>query len=270
MLVLLSSHAPKSYLLTEEYAQSGLLFKQFYLVAACLGKLVTLVLGFTAMECNFIACGQGYRPEKKTKKPDGEEITEAENFNAIRNVDCGPIFACTDFGALVNAWNISIHHWLKYYVMMRLIDRTKPKNQTQVMPQILCFLVSSIWHGLELGLFVCMFGFGLLLALYKVVVSTKLCDIFCKIVPFAVYHPFKFAFFYYMSSYYEICFEMRYLSVFTRIHGTMYHLGTWLPPLIILIALFLPKVRRPRKDATTIKSKEETVNDKDKDKDKKT
>ena len=56
--------------------------------------------------------------------------------------------------------------------MMRLIDRTAPRNKVQLMPQFTSFLISSAWHGLELGLFVCMFGFGLLLAMYKLTVST--------------------------------------------------------------------------------------------------
>ena len=65
-------------------------------------------------------------------------------------------------------------------------------------------------------------------------------------VPFYVYHPFKFLFMYYLACYYEICFETRYISKFSKIHGTMYHIGTWLPPLICIIAMILPKARRPR------------------------
>ena len=124
------------------------------------------------------------------------------------------------------------------------------------MPQIICFLVSSIWHGLELGLFVCMFGLGLVLALYKSTVNTQICASFCKTVPFVVYHPFKWFFFYYLACWYEICFELRYFSVFMRVHGTMYHVGTWLPPLIMVIASFLPKVRRPRTPTATTKTQE--------------
>lgn len=65
ILALVSSFFPKPYLLTEEYSERSLLLKALYLVGACTVKQVTLVLGFTAMECSFIACGQGYRPAKK-------------------------------------------------------------------------------------------------------------------------------------------------------------------------------------------------------------
>jgi len=122
------------------------------------------------------------------------------------------------------------------------------------MPQILCFLVSSVWHGLELGLFVCMFGNGLLLALYKSMANTQLCNSISKSVPFAVYHPFKFFFFFFFASYYEICFELRYPSVFLKVHGAIYHVGAWLPPLLMIVASFMPKVRRPRKDDSSKKT----------------
>lgn len=65
ILVLFSSNFPKPYLLTEEYSERSMLSKAWYLVGACTVKQVTLVLGFTAMECSFIACGQGYKPAKK-------------------------------------------------------------------------------------------------------------------------------------------------------------------------------------------------------------
>ena len=136
--------------------------------------------------------------------------------------------------------------WLKYYVMMRLIDRSKPRGSGGPMPAVICFLVSSVWHGLELGLTICMFGFGLLLAVYKSTINTKLVALICKYVPFYVYHPFKFFFFFYFSSYYEICFELRWFSVFWKVHGDMYYLGAWLPPLIVIIGSFLPKVKKPR------------------------
>lgn len=48
---------PKSFLITEEYAAWSFLFKASYLICACMVKLFMLVLGFTAMESNFIACG---------------------------------------------------------------------------------------------------------------------------------------------------------------------------------------------------------------------
>ena len=106
LMVVTGMHYPKPYMLTEEYAASGFLFKAIYLIGACLVKLFMLVLGFSGMESNFIACGQGYKPERKTTTRDGKEVIEPEDFNSIKNIDIAPVFACTDFGALVNAWNI--------------------------------------------------------------------------------------------------------------------------------------------------------------------
>jgi len=52
--------------------------------------------------------------------------------------------------------------WLKYYVMLRLMDRSKPRNQMQVGPMLITFIVSAAWHGMELGFFVMFIGFGIM------------------------------------------------------------------------------------------------------------
>jgi len=105
-LIMTDIFCPKSFLLTDEYASWGFLFKSSYLIAACMYKLFTLVLGFTAMESNFIACGQGYKPAQNSVTSDKKEVSVPEQFNAIRNIDIVPLFSCIDFGELVNAWNI--------------------------------------------------------------------------------------------------------------------------------------------------------------------
>ena len=106
MMIVTALHYKKPYMLTEEFAASGFFYKAIYLIGACMVKLFMLVTGFSGMESNFIASGQGYKPERVTKARDGKEVIEKENFNSIKNIDIMPVFACTDFAALVNAWNI--------------------------------------------------------------------------------------------------------------------------------------------------------------------
>ncbi len=69
-----------------------------------------------------------------------------------------PILACVSWQAAVNSWNIQIHKWLKYYVMLRLMDRSKPRGQMQVYPMVMTFLASAVWHGIEPGFFVFFMG----------------------------------------------------------------------------------------------------------------
>jgi len=78
------------------------------------------------------------------------------------------------------------------------------------------------------------------------------------VVPYVVYQPFKFLFFYFLASWFEICFELRHFSVFMKVHATMYHVGSWLPVLICIFANFLPKVRKPRAASQAAKTGDKT------------
>ena len=51
----------------------------------------------------------------------------------------------------ITKWNIQVHGWLKYHVMLRLMDKSKPREQIQLGPMITAFVVSSVWHGTKLG-----------------------------------------------------------------------------------------------------------------------
>ena len=119
------------------------------------------------------------------------------------------------------------------------------------MPQVLSFLVSAIWHGIEPGLFVTFFGFGMVLYMWKVAEKTKLVDAIARTVPFFVYHPVRWLFIYFIACYYVICFELRHFSVFLELHAKFYHVGTWLIPLLCLAVTFMPKVKRQRPQSST-------------------
>ena len=78
--VLLGVFFPTKYLLTEEWANLNLFLRFGYLIASVNNKVFTCFIGFSAMECHMIACGQGYQPESKDK----EGKTVAEQFNAVK------------------------------------------------------------------------------------------------------------------------------------------------------------------------------------------
>ena len=74
---------------------------------------------FGMFEANMIASGLGYRA-KSEKEP--------EEYNSVRAV------RCVDFSlgiagdhAIMN-WNMNASLWMKYYIQMRLIDRTLPRH----------------------------------------------------------------------------------------------------------------------------------------------
>ena len=82
-LLFLTKFVKYEHLLTEEWATSLLPYRFGYIIAAVHIKALVMFTGMSAMEANFIACGQGYTPAKRDEKG---EIIEPENFNSIRNV----------------------------------------------------------------------------------------------------------------------------------------------------------------------------------------
>ena len=139
-----------------------------------------------------------------------------------------------------------MHLWLKYYVMLRLMDRTKPKTQMQVVPMAVTFVVSAAWHGMEIGFFAMFIGFAFMEYFIKVGAKTKVANWIVTTLPFAVYHPVKWFYQYFMASYLVISFILMKFERFNYVHKHLYYFGHWALPLSCLMVTFLPKVRRAR------------------------
>ena len=64
-----------------------------------------------------------------------------------------------------DAWNISVHKWLKYYVFLRMVKRDE---RLSLKPILTTFLVSAIWHGFYPGYFLFFLSSGLNDYLFKI------------------------------------------------------------------------------------------------------
>jgi lysophospholipid acyltransferase len=84
----------------------------------------------------------------------------------------------------MEAWNISVHKWLKYYVYLRIVK--KDKKGVQLVPILTTFAVSAIWHGFYLGYFYFFISSGLNDYLFKM--GSKLYVLF----GFIPTHPKRF------------------------------------------------------------------------------
>jgi hypothetical protein len=104
---------------SQEYADLHIFMRCFYIIGLLWLKFSKLMVGFIAMEANLIACGHGYAPATE-KQP--------ENFNSLRSICVRPIFDMISLKDALAGWNVAIHNWLKYYIMMRLMDRSKPRS----------------------------------------------------------------------------------------------------------------------------------------------
>ena len=100
-IVVLTGNISYDHLLTEEWANGNLLYRASYLIAAVNIKVLIMFMGFSAMESNFIACGQSYCPAKKNEK--GEIVPETY-FN-IKQIDMTAIATQRSWTENMTGWN---------------------------------------------------------------------------------------------------------------------------------------------------------------------
>ena len=74
-------------------------------------------------------------------------------------------------------------HWLKYYVMMRFMDRTKPRGSMQLGAIIKTFIVSAFFHGFYIGYYLFFSGLFLLDFAWKLMGGTALAAAVSKRMP---------------------------------------------------------------------------------------
>ena len=128
-------------------------------------RIYTMFLGFIFSECNLIASGHGYSVTDKK-----------EQFNTFRQVECWRFEKNTDTLDATRTWNIQVHHWLKYYVSLKLKDRTRPRGELQIGATFLTYLISAMWHGLDAGFYVFFVGLALLDVFGRLIRQSKLAE----------------------------------------------------------------------------------------------
>jgi MBOAT, membrane-bound O-acyltransferase family len=89
---------------------------------------------------------------------------EKPRFTRVRTICVWDIEFSYDVKDFLGAWNISVHKWLKYYVYLRMI---KPGQHIQIVPILMTFVVSAIWHGFYPGYFLFFISSGLMDYIFK-------------------------------------------------------------------------------------------------------
>ena len=97
---------------------------------------------FVSHEASMIACGIGYKAKLEKQR---------EEFNTIRSMDIRKFSFSASCKESIGGWNMMVQHWLKYYVMIRAMDRTQSKKTPQLKPKIWAFTMSSLFHGYYIG-----------------------------------------------------------------------------------------------------------------------
>jgi len=120
-----------------------------WLVLIASNKIYLLFGMFVSHEASMIACGFGYRARQE-KQP--------EEFNTLQSMDIQKFTFSSSCKESVGAWNMRTQHWLKYYVMVRQMDRTQSKKTPQLWPKVYAFAMSSVFHGYYIGYSLFFFG----------------------------------------------------------------------------------------------------------------
>lgn len=190
--------------------------------------------GFCIIEANLIACGLGY----SNPDPSG-----SESFNNIREVCIIAIETSTTFQYIGQNWNIPIHNWLKYYVMLRLIDRSKPKGDPQTFATVCTFIASSLWHGTYPGYIVMFFALALLEIQSKHFQRLKLASFLRRYLHPLVLDVGLRIWLHFAVSYSGMAFVLLKFSRFSLMHSNLGYTMHVLIPLVTLITLYMPKDR---------------------------
>ena len=157
-----------------EFLEHPLWYKLVFLVLAANCKINLLFSRFVYHEAGLIATGISYRAR-------GEKTTE--EYNSIRCMDILAFTWSPTAKESISNWNMRTQHWLKYYIMLRHMDRTKSKGKFQLMPLILTFATSSFFHGLYPGYSIFFSGLFILDLAWKFFNESLMAEWWLGIIP---------------------------------------------------------------------------------------
>lgn len=106
-------------MMESEFQEHPFWYKIVYMFIAANSKVYYLFSRFVNHESGLIATGISFKAK--------DEKT-AQEYNSVRCMD----IQCFHWGITakdsISGWNMRTQHWLKYYVMMRSMDRNLPKG----------------------------------------------------------------------------------------------------------------------------------------------
>ncbi|KAL1117250.1 hypothetical protein AAG570_004576 [Ranatra chinensis] len=164
---LLSSYFfPLKYVETSDFKeQCSLWYRLFYILPCFFTFRMRMYIGMRLSECVFTMSGLGAYPAVTLPKPgkgpstnfgnlvtisvDDERAKEAEySFETIHNIEpWGAEFEYTVRSSM-KSWNMTVQYWLATYVYRRFPIKAFRMPAT--------FLVSSFWHGIYAGHYMCL------------------------------------------------------------------------------------------------------------------
>jgi lysophospholipid acyltransferase len=130
----------------KEFGEHSLLYQLVYIYLSFPGVRARYYSGWLLSYSSLIISGISYT--EKTDK-DGKIIKSLEkgSYGSIIKVEWDSIYP----KEAINEWNKTIHLWLKYNILTRVINiENKIFKQNMSLANLITFICSAIWHGFYL------------------------------------------------------------------------------------------------------------------------
>ena len=237
IFLIIQQKIPATYMQTEEFVNEPMYYKVFFLIMSMQISIFYHYFVFGGWEANMIASGLSYRHAEKNPE-----------FNSIRGVRCYLFSFSTSGSQAAFTWNVCTGTWLKYYLQLRLIDRTLPRHVVQVWPVAAVFVASSVWHGPEFG-FACFFVTVFFNStIEKFMSKTVIADRILKTVPYPILFFPLWTWNFFQLSFGGMSFTFKTLRKSNNMLAGFYYCLFWAQPLLLAIAIALPKVKPVKRE----------------------
>lgn len=215
------------YALSDEfYNERSFLYRLWYVWPSFFNFRLRIYIGLALSECVCIMAGFGAYPQQFKSRPgggprelvalSGEALQKAEyDFEAIHNIDAETTERCWTFKEAMRSYNMCIQSWMASVVYQRFPNK---KYRT-----LATLAVSSYWHGVHSGYYLCMMGAPLYLpieALWDKLIRQGAEGTQRKVIDVIFWVSKFFAF-----SYLSMAFVLMHMDKIWFYYNSVYHVG---------------------------------------------
>jgi len=215
---------------TEEYSNKSLMYKFSYLNFADIFMRYKYYFVWKISQTSVILCGLSYNPKN-------DKNGVIHNFDKIECTSVRKIELVNNIKDYAKNWNITVHIWLKYNVMLRLTNLEN--NFIRNNSHLITFIFSALWHGFHPSYYIFFFSCFLMDQIDSMLEKeienfshVKNKNLFSKIVSIYLVHFF--------FSYNGTIFELLEFNVLFRFAKSLY----FIPHVVVIVLYFLLTIKR--------------------------
>lgn len=222
---------PRHSLTHPDFINTSAPMKYLWICAGLQQEVYKYYAAFCMIEALCIMSGLGFSIDKESRKP---------IYNSMRIVNIRPLLPLITVHEFSIHWNIQTHLWLKYYVMLRLVDRSAPRNAPKNFSTLITFVVSSIWHGVYPGYIVFFVACGILTLQTKIAPKLKVIKAMQRSLPLLVCQILSAVYTHFMVSYWGLAFLFLESELFNKMFVNYHWIGHWIIVIATTLCFVLP------------------------------